>query len=151
MRAALHQATKGPLRRVHEQPRNAPPPPWPAPPQTLHALHAHGLLTHTRRRNRRGHWIDEWTITHTGLRAVDPPRTARRDRPEFLRAGGGTTHNPRLSIDTTVDGFGRRRALDLIDVADLDPRWAQHARARHEHARDRREAARALARRARAA
>jgi hypothetical protein len=86
MRAALEQAQREPLRRLHPLCGIAP---WPAHHVTLAALVAQGLLEHAEHLTRRGLRLEEWTITDAGRQALEPIVIDRPDRPRYLAPAGG--------------------------------------------------------------
>lgn len=142
MRAALEQIRRQPARRVHNPGPGSPP--WPHPHQTLAALLRHELVDHEVGRNRDGHIYEQWQINDAGRETLDPPPIRYVEgRPNFLRRGRGTTHQPHKSID-----YDEQTGMYLESV-DAPPRAIREGKVRHAAARDRTDAARRLARNAR--
>jgi hypothetical protein len=112
MRDALEEAAHDPLRRLHV---NGSLPPWPAHHSTLAALVGHGLLEHDRRLTKKGHRLEEWTITDAGQDALKPREIVKRDRPLYLARAGrvryrllppaqGKAHGRWAIDETAADG-----------------------------------------------
>jgi hypothetical protein len=134
MQAALERAQREDgIRRVHRTDKPGRPP-WPAPAPTICALLRHGLLEHSRNRNRDGWWADIWKITDAGRLALDPPAGIRRARTRILQRdiwrGGDYTTAPSLSHP------GLRSAGEAIDTGRLSPDWAETADGAHDEERD---------------
>jgi hypothetical protein len=140
MRAVLHQAERGPLRRLNTPGPGAPP--WPAPHQTLYALMRHELLDHEIRLNRDGHWLEEWTLTTLGRQTLHPPPRLVREAPRLMHRAHTTT------LHMTA-GLWIQQHMPEPELVDPPSDFA--ARGRHEQAKDSRRAASELARRLRAA
>ncbi len=88
MRAALENARRGPLRRIHTPGPGRPP--WPAHPSTLMALLRQGLVDHEVIKGNDGCWREAWTINDAGREALKPRDTTRRDSPMYLVRCGST-------------------------------------------------------------
>jgi hypothetical protein len=136
MRAALEESRRGPLRRVHDIDHGQPA--WPAHPATLRALVNRDLLTTGERKSRKGHRIEEWTITDDGRSALNPPVVVRREVVRSLRAPGGSTRMMQLGYWVEA----RTPEPEPVDPDEVDAAWFGAAARRHAEAMDRRVAAR---------
>lgn len=142
----LTEARRGPLRRVHDvehgQPR------WPAHPSTLLSLVRRGLLACGERKSKKGHRLQEWTITDDGLEALNPPAVVRREPVRSLSAKGAA-RTRMMQFGVWVDVAAPEP--EPVDPADVDAAWFGGALERHSEQRDRKERARQLGRHRRAA
>jgi DNA-binding PadR family transcriptional regulator len=138
MRAALVEASRNPLRRLHDDLEGKPA--WPAHPATLRALEARGLVEKTRRRTRKGWWLDEWSITDNGREALVPASLVRADRPVYM------AHPSRTTGDYTSDPSRTFDRLEVMDVGLLGAQWIDDSALRYAASEDRRARARRLSR-----
>jgi DNA-binding PadR family transcriptional regulator len=138
MRAALVEASRNPLRRLHDDLEGKPA--WPAHPATLRALEARGLVEKTRRRTRKGWWLDEWAITDNGRQALAPASLVRADRPVYM------AHPSRTTGDYTSDPSRTFDRLEVMDVGLIAEQWRQDSDLRRAAGEDRRCQARRLSR-----
>jgi hypothetical protein len=138
MRVALVEASRNPLRRLHDDLEGKPA--WPAHPATLRALEARGLVEKTRRRTRKGWWLDEWSITDNGRQALVPASLVRADRPVYM------AHPSRTTGDYTSDPSRTFDRLEVMDVGLIAEQWRQDSDLRRAAGEDRRCQARRLSR-----
>jgi hypothetical protein len=138
MRDALVEASRNPLRRLHDD--LAGKPAWPVHPATLRALEARGVVEKTRRRTRKGWWLDEWAITDKGRQALVPASLVRADRPVYM------AHPSRTTGDYTSDPSRTFDRLEVMDVALIAEQWRQDSDLRRAAGEDRRGQARRLSR-----
>lgn len=119
MRAALQDALRGSLRRVHDSIEGKPPWPNGHHSATLYALVRHGLLERTETRSRNGHRTDLWTITDAGKQALKP-RERRRVEPIWYPVRTDLAH-ANLPDDYDPEGTSNE-----AKGYTKNPDWAMH-------------------------
>lgn len=164
MRAALEQAARHQIRRVHEGPGK---PVWEFSPATLHALVRREYLERTESKTKRGAKIETWTITELGKAALVPHWT-HEERSTFVATGairyrkkknahweivedGDDSGNYTTDPSRSIDWDPRMGALPVTDPERLKVRWRKQSAEEYMAAKDPNGVGRKLAKALRAA